>query len=147
MATREYPSRPIIGVGGVVFLDGRVVLVRRRHAPLAGHWSVPGGAIEAGETLREGLRRELREEIGIETRVGPLVELFDHITRDDGGRVRYHYVLADYLCHHVSGELRPGSDAETVALADPSDLVRYSLTDKTRAVIARGLALLGSKAG
>jgi mutator protein MutT len=147
MATREYPSRPIIGVGGVVFLDGRVVLVRRRHAPLAGHWSVPGGAIEAGETLHEGLRRELREEIGIETRVGPLVELFDHITRDDGGRVRYHYVLADYLCHHVSGELRPGSDAETVALTDPSDLVRYSLTDKTRAVIARGLALLGSKAG
>ena len=147
MATREYPSRPIIGVGGVVFLDGRVVLVKRRHAPLAGHWSVPGGAIEAGETLREGLRRELREEIGIETRVGPLVELFDHITRDDGGRVRYHYVLADYLCHHVSGDLRPGSDAETVALADPSDLVRYSLTDKTRAVIARGLALLGSKAG
>ena len=116
MATREYPPRPVIGVGGVVFIDGRVVLIKRRHEPLAGRWSLPGGAIEVGETLRDGLRRELREEIGIETRVGRLVELFDRITRDDGGRVRYHYVLADYLCHHVSGELRPGSDAETVAL-------------------------------
>ncbi len=142
MSTREYPPRPIIGVGGVVFFDGRVVLVKRRYEPLAGRWSLPGGAVEVGETLRDGLRRELREEIGIEARVGQLVELFDHITRDDGGRVRYHYVLADYLCHHVSGELRPGSDAETVALADPADLMSYSLTDRALAVIERGLTLL-----
>ena len=142
MATREYPTRPIIGVGGVVFLDGRVVLVKRRYEPLAGQWSLPGGAVEVGETLRDGLHRELREEIGIEARVGQLVELFDHITRDDGGRVRYHYVLADYLCHHVSGELRPGSDAEAVALADPADLMPYSLTDRALAVIERGLTLL-----
>ena len=130
-----------------MFLDGRVVLVKRRYEPLAGQWSLPGGAVEVGETLHDGLRRELREEIGIEARVGPLVELFDHITRDDGGRVRYHYVLADYLCHHVSGELRPGSDAETVALADPADLMPYSLTERARAVIARGLTLLCWKAG
>ena len=142
MATRESPTRPIIGVGGVVFLDGRVVLVKRRYEPLAGQWSLPGGAVEVGETLRDGLHRELREEIGIEARVGQLVELFDHITRDDGGRVRYHYVLADYLCHHVSGELRPGSDAEAVALADPADLMPYSLTDRALAVIERGLTLL-----
>lgn len=141
MSKRQYPSRPFVGVGGVVFIDGRVVLVKRRHEPLAGQWSLPGGAIELGETLHEGLRRELREEIGIETKVGPLVELFDRITRDDGGRVRYHYVLADYLCHHVSGELRPGSDAETVALAAPTDLSRYGLTEKAESVIGRAVQL------
>ena len=130
-----------------MFLEGRVVLVKRRHEPLAGRWSLPGGAVEVGETLRDGLRRELHEEIGIETRVGPLVELVDRITRDDGGRVRYHYVLADYLCHRVSGELRPGSDAETVALADPADLLPYGLIQETEAVIRRavGLAARGER--
>ena len=141
MATRQYPSRPFIGVGGVVFIGGRVVLVKRRHAPLAGQWSLPGGAIELGETLHEGLRRELSEEIGIETKIGPLVELFDRITRDTDGRVRYHYVLADYLCHHVSGELRPGSDAETVALADPAELSPYAVTEQARSVIRRAANL------
>ena len=137
MSTRQYPSQPFVGVGGVVFIDGRVVLVKRRHEPLAGQWSLPGGAIELGETLHEGLRRELREEIGIETKIGPLVELFDRITRDTDGRVRYHYVLADYLCHHVSGELRPGSDAETVGLADPADLSPYAVTEQVKSVIRR----------
>ena len=141
MSKRQYPSRPFVGVGGVVFIDGRVVLVKRRHEPLAGEWSLPGGAIELGETLHEGLRRELREEIGIETKVGPLVELFDRITRDTDGQVRYHYVLADYLCHHVSGELRPGADADTVALADPTDLSRYGLTEKAESVIGRAVQL------
>ena len=141
MSKRQYPSRPFVGVGGVVFIDGRVVLVKRRHEPLAGQWSLPGGAIELGETLHEGLRRELREEIGIETKVGPLVELFDRITRDTDGQVRYHYVLADYLCHHVSGELRPGSDADAVTLADPIDLSRYGLTEKAESVIGRAVQL------
>ncbi len=144
MSTRQYPSRPFVGVGGVVFIDGRVVLVKRRHEPLAGQWSLPGGAIELGETLREGLRRELREELGIETRVGPLVELFDRITRDDDGQVRYHYVLADYLCYHLRGELRPGSDAEAVALGDPGDLSPYGLTQKATVVIRRAARLAGS---
>ena len=141
MSEREYPVRPVVGVGGVVFIDGRVVLVKRRHEPLAGRWSLPGGAIELGETLRAGLRRELREEIGIDTRVGLLVELLDRITHDSDGRVRYHFVLADYLCHHVSGELRPGSDAAAVALADPADLSPYAVTEKAVAVIARALDL------
>ena len=124
-----------------MFIDGRVVLVKRRFEPLAGRWSLPGGAIEVGETLHDGLRRELREEIGIETRVGPLVELFERIMRDGDGRVRYHFVLADYLCHRVVGELRPASDAEALALADPADLSPYALTEKARAVIARAADL------
>ena len=136
MPDRRYPARPIVGVGGVVFIDQQVVLVRRRHPPLAGRWSLPGGAVELGETLHEGLQRELQEEIGLQTRVGPLIELLDRITRDSDGRVRYHYVLADFLCHRVSGTLKPGSDADTVALADPDDLGSYDLTDEAQTVIA-----------
>ena len=83
--SREYPSRPIIGVGGVVFIEGRVVLIKRRHPPLQGRWSLPGGGVHVGETLREAVQRELREEIGIDTRVGPLIDLFDHITREPDG--------------------------------------------------------------
>ncbi len=138
---REFPSRPIIGVGGVLFIDERVVLVRRRHAPLQGHWSLPGGAVEVGEGLRDAVCRELREEIGVETRVGPLIELCERITRDPDGRVRYHFVLADYLCEQVGGSLHPGSDAAAVALADPESLAPYALTDLTRAVIARAVDL------
>jgi len=139
--SREYPARPIIAVGGVVFMEGRVVLIKRRHPPLQGRWSLPGGGVQVGETLREAMQRELREEIGIDTRVGPLIDLFDHITRDPDGRVQYHFVLADYLCHQVGGRLRPGSDAESVAVADPDNLLLYELTDKTLEVIQRAATL------
>lgn len=122
-------------------MDGRVVLVRRRYAPLQGQWSLPGGAVEVGEGLRDAVCRELREEIGVETRVGPLIELCEQITREPDGRVRYHFVLADYLCEQVGGRLHPGSDAAAVALADPGNLIPYALTDKTREVIARAVDL------
>jgi len=139
--TRAYPDRPVVGVGGVVLVEGRVVLVRRGHEPLAGRWSLPGGAIEVGETLHAGLRRELREETGLETTVGPLIELFDRIMRDADGVIQYHYVLADYLCHPLGGTLAPGSDALDVVLADPNALEPYALTEKTTAVIRRGAVL------
>lgn len=142
MTFRQYPDRPIVGVGGVVFVENRVVLVKRGREPLAGQWSLPGGALEVGETLHEGLRRELREETGLETTVGPLIELFDRITRDADGAVRYHYVLADYLCTCVGGSLAPGSDAVDVALVDPQDLGSYRLTSKATAVIRRGAELV-----
>ncbi len=138
---REYPSRPLAGVGGVVFVEGRVVLVKRRFAPLAGQWSLPGGAIEVGETLETALRRELLEETGLDTRVGPLIELFDRITRDPAGRVQYHFILADYLCFHVSGSPTPGSDALDLALADPADLDRFALTPEATRVVRRGAEL------
>ena len=139
--SREYPARPIIGVGGVVFIAGRVVLVKRRHEPLRGQWSLPGGAVDVGETLPEAVRRELREEIGIETQVGPLIELCEHITREPDGLVRYHFVIADYLCQEIEGRLRPGSDATAVAVADPENLESYSLTETTLGVIRRAVSL------
>ena len=134
---RRYPVRPIVGVGGVAFIEGKVVLIKRRFEPLAGRWSLPGGTLELGESLHEGLAREMREETGLIVDVGPLVELFDRITRDEDGRVRFHYVLADYVCRPVGGALCAGSDVAEAVLADADDLERFGLTPKTVDVIAR----------
>jgi ADP-ribose pyrophosphatase YjhB (NUDIX family) len=138
---RDYPDRPFVGVGAVIVVGGKVVLIRRRYEPLAGQWSLPGGIVEVGETLEASVAREMQEETGLEVEVGPVIEVFDRITRDDGGRVRYHYVLVDYLCWPLSGELRAGSDVDDAALVDPSDLAQYGLTSKAISVIERALQL------
>ena len=140
-AARQYPARPIVGVGGVVLIDGRVLLIKRRFEPLAGRWSLPGGTLEVGETLAEGLARELKEETGLDVDVGPVVDVFDRITRDPDGRTRFHYVLVDYLCHPRGGEPVAGSDVSEVALVEIDDLARYELTPKTIEVITRALDL------
>ena len=138
---REYPERPIVGVGAVIVEDGRVVLIRRRFEPLAGQWSLPGGTLEVGETLESGVAREMLEETGLVVDVGPVIEVFDRIMFDETRRVRYHFVLIDYLCWPIAGELRAGSDVDEAVFAAPSDLGRYALTSKATAVIERGLQL------
>lgn len=139
--SRQYPERPIVGVGAVIVDAGKVVLVRRRYEPLAGQWSLPGGTLELGETLEAGAAREIREETGLHVEVGPLIEVFDRIMLDDERHVRYHFVLVDYLCRPVGGELQAGSDVDDAALVAPASLGPYNLTDKARAVIARALEL------
>ena len=139
--SREYPERPIVGVGAVIVQNGSVVLIHRKYEPLAGQWSLPGGALEIGETLEAGVTREMLEETGLEVKVGSVIEVFDRITFDATRRVRYHYVLIDYLCWPIGGELRAGSDVDDVALVDPSQLAQYSITAKATAVIERGLQL------
>jgi mutator protein MutT len=139
--SRSYPERPVVGVGAVVFVDGRVVLVKRAHEPLAGEWNLPGGAVETGETLEAACAREVLEETGLVVHVGPLIEVFDRITVDAAGKVQYHFVLMDYLCRATAGELRCASDATDIALADPRDLGSYRLTQKALDVIARALEL------
>jgi len=141
MSDRRYPDRPYVGIGGVIVHDGRVVLVKRRFEPLAGQWSVPGGAVEAGETLEACVVREMNEETGFVVEVGPVVEVLDRITRDDEGRVLYHFVLIDYLCRPVGGELRAGSDVAEAVLAEPSEFAQYELTEKALAVIERALEM------
>jgi len=115
-----------VGVGGVVLIDGRVVLVRRGKEPLRGRWVIPGGTVELGETLHEALVREMEEETGLLVRPRDVVLVFDRIQRE-GPSVEYHYVIIDYACEYVSGELRAGSDADDVALVAPEELDRYDL--------------------
>jgi ADP-ribose pyrophosphatase YjhB (NUDIX family) len=139
--SRQYPERPIVGVGAVIVDDGNVVLIRRKYEPLKGHWSLPGGMVEIGETLEAALTREMLEETGLVVDVGPVIEVFDRITRDEEQQVRYHYVLIDYLCWPSAGSLRAGSDVDAAIWADPAELADYSLTDKAMSVIHRGLTL------
>ena len=140
-ASREYPERPIVGVGAVIVDGRRVVLVRRRYEPLKGRWSLPGGAVEVGETLEGALARELAEETGLQVEVGPVIDVFDRITRDEARRVRYHFVLVDYLCRPASGTLRAGSDVDDAIWVNAASLAAYELTDKATAVIEQAMKL------
>lgn len=147
MSPREYPERPIVGVGGVIIDGGRVVLIRRRFEPLAGEWSLPGGAVELGETLVAGAAREMREETGLEVAVGAVVEVFDRIILDHERKVRYHFVLVDYLCRPVGGTLQAGSDVDAARFTLPEELEQYALTPKALSVIHRGFSLSGAVDG
>jgi 8-oxo-dGTP diphosphatase len=139
--TRKYPDRPYVGVGAVIVAGGKVLIVKRKYDPLAGQWSLPGGGVELGETLEDSIVREMREETGLDIEVGPVIEVFDRITRDEDGEVRYHFVLVDYLCWPVGGELRASSDVADARFVDPSELPAYNLTKKASEVIARALEL------
>jgi 8-oxo-dGTP diphosphatase len=138
---REYPERPLVGVGGVVIRDERALLIRRGSAPLEGEWSIPGGMLEIGETILEGVRRELLEETAIEVKVLDLIEVFERLTRDDTGKLKYHFVILDYLCEAVNGEARAGSDVTDVAWARESELNEYSLTPTATRVIQKAFEM------
>ncbi len=122
---REFPQAPMVGVGAVIVHDGRVLLVRRGREPLKGHWSLPGGVLEVGESLHAGLVREVKEETGLTVEPIELVELLDRIHRD-GERVRYHYVIADYLCRVQGGELQAASDADEVRWVERAEWNSHS---------------------
>ena len=131
---REFPQAPLVGVGAVVVHEGRVLLVRRGSEPLKGHWTLPGGVLEVGETLVEGVAREVREETGLLVEPLELVELVDRIHHErihpesgrEAGRVRYHYVIADYLCRVTGGELRAASDADAVRWVERAEWNSHS---------------------
>jgi 8-oxo-dGTP diphosphatase len=141
--SRQYPQRPVVGVGAVIVRDGYVVLIKRKYEPLAGQWSLPGGMLELGESLDAGVAREMREETGLEVEVGPVIEVFDRILLDTDGRVRYHFVLIDYLCRPIGGTLVAGSDVVDAVFADPAALGSFRMTPKAVAIIERGLSMTG----
>jgi ADP-ribose pyrophosphatase YjhB (NUDIX family) len=138
---RTYPERPIVGVGAVVLQGNRVLLVRRANEPLKGEWSLPGGAVDVGESLRDAVKREVREETCLEIEVGPVVEVLDRIRREADGRVRFHYVLVDFVCRPTAGIALAASDAEDVVWADRAALIRYRVADLTVAVIEKATAV------
>ncbi len=131
---REFPDRPIVGIGGVVIRNGRALLVRRGREPLKGEWSIPGGILELGEELEEGVRRELKEETGLEVDPVEMIAAFDRIQRQ-GLRVRYHFVIVDFACRWESGRLSPASDVVDARWVRREDLAQYHLTDKATWVV------------
>lgn len=145
--TREYPERPVVGVGGVVIADGRALLIRRGNPPLEGEWSIPGGTLEVGEMLLDAVRRELAEETGIEVRVGDLIEVFERIFPDGEGQPKYHFVILDYLCEAVRGTARAGSDVTDVAWAAESELQKYLLTPTATRVIKKAFQMARERDG
>ena len=140
---REYPEAPIVGVGAVVIDGTKVLLVRRGQEPLKGEWSLPGGALELGETLQQGVVREVLEETGLIVAPGGIIEILDRITPDEtSGRVRYHYVLIDFVCHVTGGALCPGTDAEEVRWVERDQLQDgYRLAPVTGVVIEKAFRL------
>ena len=147
-SSREFPDRPVVGVGGVIIDQGRALLVRRGCEPLLGEWSIPGGALELGETLEAGVARELLEETGVEVRVLELIEVFDRIYHGNGATVsqptqrpRFHYVIADYLCERVGGEPRAGSDVTDTAFASEEELTNFHLTETATRVLKKAFAM------
>jgi len=162
---REYPDLPRIGVGGVVIRDGRALLIRRGTEPLKGEWSIPGGMLDIGETLAEGVVRELLEETGLRVKIVELIEVFERIFYPDEKsavalaapleeraaqsaslRPLYHFVIVDYLCEAAEGTPRPGSDVTDVAFAAEDDLARFSLTPTATRVIKKAFAMAGERA-
>jgi ADP-ribose pyrophosphatase YjhB (NUDIX family) len=139
---REYPVHPVVGVGAVVVRGGRALIIKRAHEPRKGEWSLPGGLLELGESLQDAARRETKEETNLDIVIGPIIETFDRVHRDDGGRIRYHFVIVDFVCWSDDGEAAAGSDADEVAWVTESELESYGVNAHAAAVIRRGLGAL-----
>jgi ADP-ribose pyrophosphatase YjhB (NUDIX family) len=135
---REFPELPLVGVGAIIIEGDRVLLVKRAHPPIQGQWSIPGGVLEVGEMVREAAVREAREETGLIVETGELLGVFDRILRDAEHRVQYHYVLIDFLCLPVGGELLAGSDAAEVQWFKREELRALRLAEDTFQVIGKG---------
>jgi len=132
IARREYPDLPLTGVGAVIVKDGKILLVKRAFEPGAGKWSIPGGLVELGEKLSEACEREAKEETGIDIEVLELINAFDMIDRDENGRIKYHYVLVDFLAKPVSGEEKPNAEVTEMKWVTHREAKAMDLTRTAR---------------
>jgi 8-oxo-dGTP diphosphatase len=137
---RQYPDQPLVGVGAVIFKDEEVLLVRRGQEPARGAWSLPGGLVELGETLTAAITREIAEETGVTVKILGVSAVLERIFPDTGGKIAYHYVLIDYACEYLEGELQPGSDVTAAQFAALTDLECFDLPQFTLEVIRRAQA-------
>lgn len=135
---REYPDAPLVGVGAIIVERDRIVLIKRGHPPLAGAWSIPGGVLELGETLREAAVREAFEETGLTIEPGELLGVYDRVLRDSDERTRYHYVLVDFLCRRLAGDLHAAADADEARWFTADEVRELPLAEDTAEVIKRG---------
>ena len=137
---REFPEVPLVGVGAIIIEESHVVLVKRVHPPLRAEWSIPGGVLEVGELVREAAVREAREETGLTVEPGELLGVYDRVLRNAEQRVQYHYVLIDFLCRQVAGDLAASSDADEVRWFSREELPALKLAEDTLDVIRKGFA-------
>jgi len=140
---REFPELPLVGVGAIIIEGSRVLLVKRAHPPLQAEWSIPGGVLEVGELIREAAVREAREETGLIVEPADLLGVYDRVLRDAEKRVQYHYVLIDFLCRPVGGELNAADDAAEVGWFSREELPALKLAEDTQYVIQKGFEKLG----
>jgi len=140
---REFPEHPLVGVGAIIIENGCVLLVKRAHPPIQGQWSIPGGVLEVGEFVREAAVREAREETGLIVEPGDLLGVYDRILHNPEQRVQYHYVLVDFLCRPVGGELQAADDAAEVRWFTREELPALNLAEDTLDVVGRGFEKLG----
>ena len=135
---REYPDAPLVGVGAVVIVEDRVLLIKRGQEPLLGEWSIPGGAMEVGETIREAVVREVLEETGLAVGTSQLLGVFDRVVRDADGKLLYHYVLIDFLCRRISGDSLAAGDADEARWFRRDEVGKLQLPKDTAEVIRMG---------
>lgn len=138
---RDYPDRPILGVGAVIVHEDRALIVQRAGEPRKGEWTVPGGVLEIGETLRSGTEREVLEETGLVVKAGPVVNVYENIWPDAEGKTQFHYVLVDFLCDLVSGKLQTASDASDARWITCEELEDWELIGQTADAIRAGFAM------
>jgi 8-oxo-dGTP diphosphatase len=135
---REYPDRPLVGIGAIIIENTRVLLIKRGQPPLMGEWSIPGGMLELGETVHEAAIREAKEETGLTIEPGELLGVFDRVIRDEKGQVQYHYVLIDFFCRQISGEMLAAGDADEARWFTKEEAANLPLAKDTAEVVRRG---------
>ncbi len=140
--SREYRDFPILSAGGVIIIDKKVLLIKRKTEPKRGKWSVPGGVINLGEKIEDGLKREILEETGLNVEVKELIDIIERVFKDNKGKIVYHYVILDYLCKYISGDMKASSDAEDLVLAGMDELNRYDVVDGMKSVIEKAYELI-----
>jgi 8-oxo-dGTP diphosphatase len=139
---REYPEHPVVGVGAVVVRNHKALIIKRAHEPRKGEWSLPGGLLELGESLQDAVCREVKEETNLNVAAGPIIDTFDRVHRDAAGRIRYHFVIVDFVCWSDNGDAVAGSDAEAVAWVTAAEIDGYGVNAHAKAVMVKGLAVL-----
>lgn len=144
---REYHNFPILSAGGIIIIDDKVVIIKRKTEPDSGKWSIPGGAINVGEKIRDGLRREIFEETALKVKVGNLIDIAEKIFKDNEGKIIYHYVILDYICKYISGSMKASSDAEELMLVKMDDLDKFELVNGTMRVIEKTFDLVKQERG